>query len=555
MITTGHSILQIVKGVQKVPGNTANAEQGLDSIDLLDPKGFSLDTYEMKIPALKSSAVYADSPLSDGRTLIAGTLGNVTETLRITLSAGTIVQLAAMLSKLLRFKQDCNDFWDTRAQIEPVYIKHQVNGEPGPRYALLYDIDIAIESPTNPSEPTRDLTIVIEREYGWRGLAPGDNPKRWTIEEHFTGQKWDSTDADLQSGGNHLVDVTIQNRLEWNPTNTVLLSQNYFDIPASSIPGDLPALMEFSAQCVTVPGIGLNRFYIGKSSKTDLPLAGNDQKPNYILVAADGGDQTDAADANDTGGPIDSASGVNRRKTITFATASLQDRIRWFPSSGGTNFEMSSLRGQYIGLLRARLSVASTVTLNLRFQSDSGEVVLPTATLTGVGAGGVGNTTAWQLLYMGVLTFPYTEERIRVNRDGLGVKYTTGSSPALYLQAARTGVATNLYVADLILIPTDEGAFVRDAGESIAANNVFIYDNTGYFLHGSNGGHISDSYSLSAAENRGQEIYLTPRQRNRLVMFADLSPRITGGEAQSAIDASFRFRLNIVPRWAGLRDT
>lgn len=168
-----NAILQIVKGIAKTPGDTISAETGLDVLDLLDPQGFATDAYEMKIPSLKSSAVYADSPLTDGRTLISGTLGNVTETIRATLNGSSIIQLAAMMSRLMGFKQACNDFWDTFGQIEPVYIKNQVSGEPGPRYALLYDIDVAVSDPINPTDNIRDVTIVIEREYGWRGIAQG----------------------------------------------------------------------------------------------------------------------------------------------------------------------------------------------------------------------------------------------------------------------------------------------------------------------------------------------------------------------------------------------
>lgn len=549
---SGHAILKIVKGVQKIPGDASSAEQGLDEINLLDPNGFACDEYDMKLPALKSSAVYADSPLTDGRTLISGTLGNVTETIRLQLSAGAIIQMAAMLSKLGRFKQDCNDFWDTFGQIEPVYIKHQVVGEPGPRYALLYDIDIDPgQQPLIPSEAKRTVTLVIEREYGWRGLAPGDNPKRWTIEQVMEGQKWNSANADLLSGNNHLAVQAVQNRMEWNTTETALLSQNFMDIPATAIPGDLPALVEIAIQCETVHANGLNRIYIGKSSKPDLLLSGTELKPSYILVAADGTSNTDATDANDTGAPIEAVSGVNRRKTISFATATLQNRITWGPNQTGTSFVLSSLRGRYMAFIRARLSAASTVTMNLYLQADSGSVTFPSYTLTGVGSGGVGNTTFWQNIYMGIVTFPHNEQRVSILDNGRGIDLSGGGD--LILQAERTGAATNLYVADLILVPIDEGVWLQQSGEAIGINSWF-YDNTGYYLHGRHGGFSGDTYSIAPTEQRGSEFYLTPGQRNRLVMFADLSPNLAGTEAESGIDAAFRFRVNIVPRWSGLRD-
>lgn len=547
-------ILMLVKGVQKTPGDSTSSEAGLDSIDLLDPNGFSCNEYEIKVPTMKSGAIWADSPITDGRTLIAGALGNVIETLRLELTAGTLVQMAAMLERLLRMKQDCNDFWDTFGQIEPVYIKHQIVGEPGARYALLYDIDLAISTPLEEEQPSRSITMVIEREYGWRGIAPGDNPKRWTIENYFDGQTWNSANANLLSGDNHLAVATIQNRMEWNSSQSALLSQNYMDIPAAAIPGDLPALVEMTIQKVVGSSTGINRIYLGKTSKPDVLVSGAEKKVNYILVAADGGSGTDASDANDTGAPIESSSGTNRRKAVTFATVTTNaTRVTWTPSSVGTYFDLSTLRGRFMAYVRARLSAASTVTLNLAVDDDNGSITYPTATLTDVGAGGTGNTTAWAMLYMGVLTFPFNEQRIVIGNDGLGVDVViSGATPTLSLQAARTGGATNLYIADLILIPIDEGAWIQESGAVMGSNTSFIYDNTGYYLHGKPGAYISDDNSLTT-ENRGTEFYLTPKQRNRLVMLLDISPALTGGGPQSTIDNEYRFRVNIVPRWSGYR--
>lgn len=545
-------ILEIVKGVAKTPGDVNTAEQGLDSINLLDEKGFSCDSYDMRIPALKAGAVWADTPLSDGRQLVSGAFGNVQEDMRIEVRAGTLAQLAALLSKLGRFQRDCNDFWDTQNQIEPVYLKHRLFGEPGPRYALLYSFDFHIEAPTNPNDPFRTITLKLEREIGWRGIAPGDNPKKWTTEV-FLHQQYNNNTAALFSG-NHLVEQVIQNRMESNTTDTALLSRPYFDIPATSIPGDLPALVQMDVQCETVPTNGLNRFYVGKSSKPDLAITPSlTDQPYYYLVAADGGSNVDASDANDTGGPIEASSGTNRRKQITFATASLQDRITWSGTLAGTSFHPTSLRGRFMVFIRARLSAASTVMLNLRTFVDSAAVTYPSYALTGTGSGGTGNTTVWQVIYMGIVTFPITEQRIMVDTDGLGIQ--VGSSAGdLVLQAERTGAACTLYVADLIFIPIDEGAWMRQAAVSIAVGNNFLFDNTGYFLHGRPGMYTGDTFSVASAEDRGSDFYLTPGVRNRIIMFADLSPNLAGTEAESGIDASFRVRLNIVPRWSGLRD-
>lgn len=549
-----NAVLMIIKGIAKVPQDTASSEQGLDSINLLDPSGFSCDEYVMQTPNLKSGATWMDSPIVDGRTLVSGAFDNVTETIRLALNAGSLVQMAALLSKLAQFRQNCNDFWDTFAQIEPIYLKHQIEGEPGPRFALLYNIDIHLEQPISPGEPNRIITLSIERESYWRGLAPGDNPRRWTIENFFSGQTWNNTNADLLSGGNHLVDGTIQNRLEWNTTQTALLTKNYLDIPAASIPGDAPALVEMAIQRVVGSATSINRIYLGKSSKPDLSVSGTERKVNYILVAADGSSGTDATDANDTGAPIESSTGVNKRKAVSFATVTaLATRVSWTPASTGTYFDLSTLRGRFMVFTRARLSTASTVELNLVLTDDNGVVTYPSATLTGVGAGGTGNTTAWEVVYLGLLTFPFNEQRIVIGNDGLGVEVpTSGSTPTLSLQAERVGGAVNLYIADVIFIPIDEGSWIQESGAVLGPNNSFIYDNTGYYLHGRPGTYISDDNS-STTENVGSEFYLVPNQRNRLVMLLDISAALTGSGPQSTIDNAYRFRINIVPRWVGLR--
>jgi len=542
----GHAILQIIKGVQKTPGDSASNEQGLASIDLLDPKGFSTDTYEMKIPALKSSAVYADSPLDDGRTLVAGTLGNVIETLRVTLSAGTIVQLSAMLSNLLRFKQDCNDFWDTFHQIEPVYIKHQVSGEPGPRYALLYDIDIAIEAPTNPSEPTRDLTIVIEREYGWRGIAPGANTKQWTY--HVQKRAYNSGGAALTSGIDHLLMATSQNRREWSGTGlspTTLATKNYFDIPASSIPGDLDALC-----CLSVTFSSSRRgFYFARSSKPDLSISGDVREPAYILNAGDATALgTDVSTAADTGAPISTSAGTNQRGAVSFATLTTDAfRFRW-TGQNRDQFDFTTLRGRFITFVRARLSASSTVTMHLQVAAGTGiSVDFPTQTFVDASASGVGNTSIWSFVYMGVVSFPLSDGGILIDDNGLGPEISVGGNYSISLFAARTGGATSLYVADLIFIPIDEIVGSIDIG---AVANTVLVDNTGYFLHGKPGAMGIGGGIVEAAQLTGNALTLKPGVRNRIILHDSLAQ----SGPQSVIDTTLTARLNIVPRWSGLRD-
>lgn len=546
MDMSGHAILKIVKGIQKVPGDSLSAEQGLDEIDLLDPTGFACDKYDMKIPALKSSAVYADSPLTDGRTLISGVLGNVIETIRTQLTAGSIIQLAAMLTKLGRFKQDCNDYWDTNNQIEPVYIKHQVIGEPGPRYALLYDIDIDVDTPLIPSEPNRTVTLVIEREYGWRGIAPGDNPKKWTY--HIQNRDFNSNGAALTSGIDHLVNATSQNRREWSGSGlspTILATKNYFDIPASLIPGDLDALC-----CLSV-GLSSARqgFYFARTSKPDLSVSGDVREPAYILNAGDAPQiGSDVSTAADIGAPISTTTGTQRRGVVSFATVTT-DAVRF--TWGGDNraqFDFTTMRGRFAAFVRARLSAASTVTMHLQAMAGNGiSVVYPTQTLTDVGTGGVGDTGLWSFVYMGVVSFPLSDERILVGDNGLGPEISVAANYTIALYAARPGAAVSLYVADLIFIPIDEIAGSVDIGTTAT---TIVIDNTGYFMHGKPDPSVHGGMIVESAQITANSLTLKPGCRNRIHLLDTQGTAPT----RSQISNTFTSQLNIVPRWSGLRD-
>lgn len=566
----GIAFLKIVKGVQKVPGDTLSAEQGLDEIDLLDPNGFSCDDYDMKIPALKSSAVYADSPLSDGRTLISGALGNVIETIRLQLTAGTIIQLAAMLSKLLRFKQDCNDFWDTFGQIEPVYLKHQVIGEPGPRYALLYDIDIDPgQQPLIPSEAKRTVTLSIEREPYWRGLAPGDNPKKWSC--FVNGTELSATNASLQGGSGDLVAETASNRQEFNGIHT-FLTKNFIDIPAAKLPGDAPPLVCLVVQPIRVDtSTTVANLLIAKSSKpTTMPDRNSSNSlPRYnSLAGAAGVLGTDATFVTDaTLGIAHNPVSANRRYvSVSFATATLQLREYWVASSTFSHVNQNLLRGRYQLFLRGEQNGGALGNTTVLVKMlDSGSVFFTSQTISPKLT--VANRV--QVNDLGVFTLPSGGTSFPgMPGTGLSVssQYIVAGAIKNYisieLYAARsTGVAT-LRIYDLVFVPIDEGAvyILPNDYPSITAPGIgcMVYDNTGYFSHGrpdvytnarlmdGSGGEDNEVSS----EARGA-FELTSGLNNRLYLLADTDSNVSEG---ALTNLNFSVYVNIVPRWSGLRD-
>jgi hypothetical protein len=556
---SGHAILSIVKGVAKTPGDSFSAEVGLDSIDLLDVNGFACSEYDIKIPALKSSAVYADSPLTDGRTLISGTLGNVTETIRLELTAGEMIQMAAMLSKLLRFKQDCNDYWDTFGQIEPIYIKHQVIGEPGPRYSLLYDIDIDVDTPLIPSEAKRTVTLVIEREYRWRGIAPGDNPKKWTA--YVRNIPFNSSYADLsnQTNTDHLATATIRNFQELTTFNT-FLTTNYLTIPASAIPGDLPALA-----LIQVGSVGsVASVYLSRDTK---PLNLNDtvngvsQLRKLDIIAAGGTLGTNAAFVTDVSGGLRKVStSVNQRRVdVSYGTAS--DVLRW-----SFQTDMTLMRGQFLVFARIRQYAGAQNDLRyyIKIRSTNDTFFTSDTSKAPFLSGTVAGQAVNPLDYLGVVTIPGADRSVSQMRGGNGLLVSDEAASSgsrenfviFELFSSRVvGVAALLAFYDLILVPMDEGVVKAD---SFNRAGFAIFDNTGYLSHGSTDevvqrrGYGSATDQIDNIEYAGQSLTLKPGADNYIYMlkFTNAGTPITSSTSAS----DFRIDVDIVPCWSGLRD-
>ena len=563
-----NAMLKIMKGVQIVPADNQSSEIGLDEIDLLDPNGFSQTDFEMSFPGLKGSAVYADSPLTDGRTLISGAIGNVTETIRCELTASSIQTLAYMMKRLADFVRDCHDFWQSFGQIEPIYLKHQVTGEPGPRFALIYDISVAAEEPITPGTPNRLLTLSIEREPYWRGIAPGDNPKHWYYIANGQAQQWNAGNANLLTGLDHRFTGSIENVTEQNSTASGYLNQNFIDIPATSVPGDAPALLELNISTVDT-GVATS-VLIGKSTK---PISGNISRAtgnNQLTVhsfnAADATVSTNTTLANDSGAPR-GQSGTAQRSETTFGTASMTTRLRWFGNTQAPNgFSSAVLRGRYMTFVRARVSAASTTTnLQLAITKLSTKVATTPVTLTDQGAGGTGASTDWALVYLGVVTVPL-DNRTYVSPDGLGTHIDQGETTDIFvdLQASRTAGAGNLYVCDVIFIPIDEGAIKLIGSAALTGSDTvqssWTYDNTGYYTHGMPDpmaartihSNSSDTDLISDfMEFSGAPLYLTPKVNNRLIflMYVDSTKRSYPFDPPTPL-----VKVNLIPRWVGMRD-
>lgn len=546
-----HQALQIIKGVEPIPGYSTGAEQTQVNIDLMSnsPSGFSLVTWEPNIPSLKAGGVWADSPISDGRSLVAAQNTNVIELVTVQLTGANCQAFAANFSALDRMIQDARAFWDTTYQIEPVYLHWWAAGAPAPQYALIYSIDMKVTYQDS-TQSHAELILSIEREPYWRGVTPGGNPKRWT--RRLGNPAFASSNASLVSGSDHLVNSSMSNRLEYNVAGTALLSKNYIDIPANSIPGDAPALVEFYVPHSSGTGI-VSDLIAGLTTKPDLPsTAGVTRLPNYCLNGGDCDLGTDTTKAADTGAPIRATTGANTRLNCTFATVTAEaTRASWEPTNTGTYFDWATLRGRFMVFVRARLSAAGTVTLRLTTQGSTANITGPLMTLTDNGSGGTGNTTFWKAVYMGVMEFPPSQP-VPILDNGTGIEIeTVAVAPTLNLLAARTSGTPVLYISDVILIPIDEGSLAFFGSADLSAGNSFVFDDSGYFMHGKPNPYfdVSNGYVLDARMNN---FYLRPNQRNRIVF---LFTESFSTPYQSAVVNEYTISLNIVPRWIGIRDT
>lgn len=553
-----HQELAIVKGVGKTPGDTASAEQNPVVIDLLDVgSGISLDLdggWEPNIPSLKNGGVWADSPISDGRTPVSGRNTNVIETIRLHVTSSDPIVYAAKFAQLGRMIQGCRAYWDTEMQIEPVYIQWRAEGAPGSQFALIFNIDMDVEMEDG-TDAQAVITLSVEREYGWRGVRPGGNPKEWTYFKNNQAQLFGGATASLATGSDHLKSVTIANKLEFN-TTTAFLTKNHVDIDAADIPGDLPALVCMTIKQI-VSGNSVHSLFIGKDSKPLTLPNRNDglQYPRYnTLAAAAGVLGTDTSFSTDSDGLVYNPVSANaRRARISFATSTsiAVNRITW--SAGNLLQTVNLLRGRYLCLLRARQNNGAAGDTSIVITLYEGAGALLSFTVRPIVASDV------QLHYVGIVGIPSGDRQfVGVDGRGLynsGVNHGAGIDVVLF--ASRSTGSSTLDIFDLIFIPIDEGIVEIVPSSGLSSSDArMIYDNTGYFGHGGINP-VAEIRNVSSAnldnqvvcEPRGDEIVLTPKQNNRLYFLMKLE-----STNNSPPQATMEVRLNIVPRWSGVRD-
>lgn len=567
-----HNQLQIVKGIGKTPTDNFSAEPDPVIVNLMSGIiSIEQNGWSPQMPS--SDTVWADSPLVDGRTLLTANSKNVTEKMSILISDASYLVAMQALDNLNKMIIDCRNYWQTQAQIDPVYLLWWAGCGIGPQYALISNIDLSADYLDSPS-PSIRVSLSIEREPYWRGLPPGANPKLWTFYVNNQAIGLGSkvlADATLVTGSDHLISQTIQNKFEWVATayglQTTPLTQNYIQIPASLVPGDSPALVELE---VNISGY-LSDIFIGRSSKkfSGIGHDGISRAGSLILNAGDasGGSATKTAGVTGTavrsnGSSVNFFYGSYTHTGIQVYTTISQ----WGQTAvNGIKLDRNFMRGTFAIFCRCQNTsgtpVLGDMTIQViieEFENAASNAYINTYTsLEGnppIAINGRG------LVYLGTVTLPLSN-RVVVSPLGYGLQLQEANNNLRISLQQKINVATAnriFEVMDLIFMPIDEGLsqVVLPYQIAVGSSNAII-DNTGYLMHGDTK-QISIAYTTNVdsggvnQEIIGQDITLLPRTDQRLYFINDVfnaSPTI-----QSFSNSDMTIRLNIIPRWAGIRD-
>lgn len=561
-----HKMLMLQKGIGITQGDSNTAEPMLVNFNMMTDGVVTLEDWSPQIPPLKNGGVWSDSPIVDGRTLLAAPAGNITEKITLLISDRTYLEVARQVTTLTKLVSDCRDFWQSQYQIDPVYLTWWAGCGVAPQYALLYNIDIgAAYVPA--IQPTMRLTISLEREPYWRGIPPGANPKLWAYYVNSAKPQMSPSVSSLVTLSDHLITQIIQNKFEWTPAafgaHSTPISKNYIEITADQVPGDAPALVELSYSKDAAAGTGIA---IGRTSKP-LSRRGHDGATHHAALNLNVGDFASGA-ATKTA--VTSAFGVrSNNSAATFyqgvrSTAGVDGAYVGF-ALWGTNVANTILldrqlyRGSYAVFCRCYATNLGAdtdhkirVTIEeYEYQASSSlaAIVLPETFVTQAPG------PVWH--YMGTVTLPL-ETRAVASMLGYGqqIQETTSNLRVTLEHRCMVAGARTMNATDLMFMPMDEGLthMVNSQGSGFDAANAIVYDTTGYLNRGAPGG-IANGFTTAAISGgvgydvRGDALTLLPRTNQRLYF----CPIDDIGSTSSPV-VNFTIRMNIVPRWSGIRD-
>jgi len=579
-----HKQLQIIKGIGATPGDTYSAENPRQVVNLMSGI-ISLEDWSPNIPAIKGGGVWASSPIADGRTLLAAPVGNVTEKMSIRIVDTSYLGVQRQLNALNQMVSDCRDFWQSDYQIDPVYLMWYANCGAGPQYAMIYNIELAPEYEQSPTPSVR-INMTIEREPAWRGIPPGANPKIWTYEVNPSNPQFNVNTAALLTGSDHLITEVLNNKYEWSPAavglQTTYITKNYIDIPAALVPGDTDALVELSIDTSDALFIGkpINT-YIGRTSKP-LTGTGHDGVPRAMALNLNAGDHQGSGVLVKTAvgvvsGILSNNSAVTSYagiRTVTGVDAAYVTAAVWGAPivSNIIQLDRELYRGTYAVFVRAyntsaAAPVVSDMKMRLTFTEGTDIESVNPVVLPEVYVPLLDNNIDYGITYMGTITYPFSERSI-VSAEGYGrqiMQSTNNNMRVILEQQVLVATANRQFtLLDVMLIPMDEGMVHMITTPITGTSKAgIILDNTGHLARGnvrqvgfSFNRSSADAYITtggSAVEVRGQPITLKPGTRQRLYFLQNYY--ISTAAPREGLRATYTVRMNIVPRWLGVRDS
>lgn len=546
--------LKIIKGLPPAAGDTDSAEEGQVTIDLMSAGGLMVKTDGWRPNGLTHTTVDSNSVLVDGIVPLVGKEEAINEIITCFVTADSMAAMAGRLVSLNRVIADCHAFWESTAQIEPVYIKWWAGGAPRAQYALIYRMNLQAVEASRDLTSQFDVTIELFREPFWRPLPPGANPILWHLRDR---NDYDLSALSLAQNTDHFHYEVIENRHEWDSADTQeTRSKNYIQIAKEDIAGDAPALayLSFDVEHSAVPSLpSPHNIYINRTTKTKRFTVGSDGfQPTTILNMSDY-HATLATPTTDASCGVSSRTDATREHlAYTIAGSTQQNAVITLREY------ILNLRGSWAALLRCRQATGSAgdVKVRLRF-TDGLDQTLEYADMPVMASAVSGCRYKYGLSYLGTFQIPLHQG---VSNSPLGTGLDRSYRTQIHIDVDNTNASgRDLIFLDMILLPLDEpnARIVRTTGQ-VVDRQSFI-DNTRYSSHGiSEGlaGTIVEALPqiFGTYEIQGNLPTLIPGVDNRLNFLHVWTDDTDVWSEPDSTDNDMVIRLNIIPRWRGVVD-
>lgn len=581
-MTSTLQALRLVYGIRPPDGDTSADFIQQDVIELLNLTNFSVngEGWIPKVASLKQGGLYLDSGVGDGQELVSAAYDNVKESFILTSTGATLQSRYEMESRLHKMNARAIAYHTETEAWEPVYLEWRAAGAPAAQYALVYSIEIAYSANTFQAVNLDEIAVVITREPMWRGIPPRVPAQAYTLEK--AGSELTSSNVELVKYTGNVFDGTVNNKMEIT-AGAAYLTKNFIKIPAASIPGDAPALVTiaFGADVgdANYPNSSnrVSQLYISKTTKLrDLEMnsATFARLPRLCLNAGHGQPITGAfVTPTAQYGPIIAGLGVRNWEYVVASSSYAAD-----PDLEITMQITPSMYGRYAIFLRSHFTSAGSgqyvmgkleVGNNAYNGADQLNMLSAKRFVAENRIGQLqGVQNRMDLTYMGTIQLPFAGKD---SFDGNARhNLATGGYAQDYvfkLSVKNVGVSRTIRVADLVLMPIDEGMVaVEYAPNPIAVldvgADVIVYDNTshlnayGYPQAISARANAGSTTQIGAVAPvlKGDSLTLTPGVDNYLVFLWTEDPNGQAEAYQPNFNVVEPVSVNIVPRWMGVRD-